>query len=288
LSLEKKGLRLSFRDEVGGELRLPVEDLAYVVVDGLDVTLSAGSLAAMAEGGVLLLGVNACHLPVWTSLPWTEHYRHGEVIESQLQASLPLKKRLWSSIITRKIEGQAEVLSRCRRPGESQLRAMARSVRSGDPDNVEARAAKTYWRHLFPQENFQRHAEDLPNAMLNYGYAVIRAALARQLCAAGFIPQIGLHHRNLTNAYNLADDLIEPYRPLVDEMVAGLMENESSAASFTPAHRRQLVAILERQMLLAGETVSLLTAIEATVDSLRKSLVTGHPQTLAFPEFATS
>lgn len=283
LSVEHRALKLHFRDEDGGQFRISLEDLAYLIIDSTEVSLSSTLLARFAENGVLVVGVNDRHLPVWTALPWTEFHRHGAVIVLQLEASVPLKKQIWTHIVARKIDAQADCLAHHRRHGAEALRAMPPHIRSGDPDNVEARAARHYWQSLYEGRGFRRHDDDLPNAMHNYGYAILRAALARQLCAAGFIPQIGLHHQSQTNAYNLADDLIEPYRPLVDRIVVDTLANAEFSAPFTTAHRRQLVTIMESLVEIDGELFGMLAAIEMTVGSLKTALSTREAKRLAFP-----
>jgi len=287
LSTERQSMRIEFRDPEGGQFRTALEDLAYLIIDTAEVALSSTLLSRLSENGVLVVGVNDRHLPVWTALPWTEFYRHGAVLALQLESSLPVRKQLWAHIIGRKIAAQADCLDRCGRGGAAHLLALVSQVRSGDPDNVEARAARHYWQQLFPDRDFRRQDDDLPNAMLNYGYAIIRAALARQLCGAGFIPQIGLHHQSQTNAYNLADDLIEPYRPFVDRLVVAVLGDIPSTDPFTTEHRRSLVPIMETTVEINGEVYGLLAAIEATVASLKSSLTARDPRRLAFPTFRT-
>lgn len=283
LSVERRALKLEFRDEDRGQFRISLEDLAYIILDSLEVSLSGTLLARLAENGVLVVGVNDRHLPVWTALPWTEFHRHGAVIALQLEASAPLKKQIWTQIVAAKIGAQADCLDLYGRSGAGHLRAMVSRVRSGDPDNVEARAARHYWQSLYEGRGFRRHDDDLPNAMHNYGYAILRAALARQLCAVGFIPQIGLHHQSQTNAYNLADDLIEPYRPLVDRIVVDTLGDTDFSAPFTTAHRRQLVTIMESLVEIDGELYGMLAAVEATVASLKTALSDREARRLAFP-----
>jgi CRISPR-associated protein Cas1 len=283
LSVEHRALKLEFRDEEAGQFRISVEDLAYLIVDSTEVSLSATLLARLAENGVLVVGVNDKHLPVWTALPWTEFHRYGTVISLQLEASVPLKKQVWAHVVAAKINAQADCLALHGRNGAGALRAMVSQIRSGDPDNVEARAARHYWQSLYEGRGFRRHDDDLPNAMHNYGYAILRAAIARQLCAVGFIPQIGLHHQSQTNAYNLADDLIEPYRPLVDRIVVDTLADLDFSAAFTTAHRRQLVTIMESQVEIKGEIYGMLAAIESTVASLKMTLAEREARRLVFP-----
>lgn len=283
LSVENRALKLEFRDEEGGSFRLAIEDLAYLILDTPETVLSGRILAALAEAGTVVLGVDGRHLPCWTSLPWTRYHRQGEVLQLQIGVTVPQKKQLWARIVRAKIKAQALCLQRNSLAGSSILLKIVDTVRSGDPDNTEARAARKYWSSLFPDRDFRRHDDDLPNALLNYGYALIRAALARQLCAVGFHPPIGLHHESLSNAYNLADDLIEPFRPLVDHFTLGTLGEEPSDASFETEHRRAMAALFEAELVLDGEIYSVLPAIEVVVNSLKKALAQKAPELLAFP-----
>jgi CRISPR-associated protein Cas1 len=163
------------------------------------------------------------------------------------------------------------------------LATLAQAVKSGDPDNIEARAAQLYFKELLPGRSFTRHSADLPNHMLDYGYAIIRAAIARQLCAIGFIPQLGLHHCSMTNAYNLADDMIEPYRPFVDVMMIETLGGRDSSAPFEIADRRKIVSILDREVVLNGETHTLFNAINLSVASLKTAFKTEASKCLVFP-----
>ena len=285
LSLENRALKLNFRDEEGGVFRMPLEDLSYLVLDTTEVSLSGSILSALSGASVMVLGTDARHLPTWSTLPWAGYYRQGDTLTIQTSATLPQRKQLWAHIVRAKIAAQAHCLFTNGLPGAEHLDSLARQVRSGDPDNVEARAARYYWKCLFPRREFRRQADDLPNAMLNYGYALIRAALARNLCALGFIPQLGLHHESLSNAFNLADDLIEPYRPLADHFTLDTLGDGAFDAPFEPDHRRAMTRLLEADLLLNGETYGTMAAIEGTVSSLRHALKKKDPALLTFPTY---
>lgn len=287
LSVENRALKLNFKDEDGGAFRMPLEDLAYIILDTIEITLSGRILAAFSESNTLVLGVDAKHLPVWTALPWTNYHRQGEVLEIQLNATLPQKKQIWAHIVRKKIEAQAHCLSLNGLLGADRLNKIAQNIRSGDPNNTEARAARIYWQQLFINRDFRRHDDDFPNALLNYGYAILRAAIARQLCAIGFIPQLGLHHASLANAYNLADDLIEPYRPLVDHFAFQTLADLPSDTFFVTDHRRAIARILEAELVIDGEIYSTMPAIEATASSLKKALLSKDPSHLKLPTFNT-
>ena len=285
LSIDQNALLLEFRDDRGGSFRQPIEDLSYLVLDNPGIVLSGRCLAELAEANALVLGVNAKHLPVWAAFPWANFHRQGEVLHAQLAASLPLKKKTWERIVRAKIAAQAQCLFANQLNGRDALLQMVRHVRSGDAGNVEARAAKLYWAFLFPDANFVRHGEDFPNALLDYGYAILRSAIARSLCAVGFVPQLGLHHDSLANAFNLADDLIEPFRPVVDHFALGILRRSPPDATFATPHRQALIRLMEANWSLEGNLLPTMAAIEAVVASLKRVLYEKNPELLAFPEF---
>jgi len=285
LSVEHGSLKIDFRGEEGAAFKIPLEDLSYLVIDTFEITLSGRILSALSAASVMVLGIDEVHNPSWAILPWTRYYKQGDTLDLQLNMSTPQRKQLWTHIVKKKINAQADCLSATGLPGSKFLYALVDQVRSGDGSNVEARAARHYWQHLFPDRNFTRHDDDLPNAMLNYAYALLRAAIARHLCALGYIPQLGIHHESLSNAYNLADDLIEPYRPLADFHVYQTLGDAPSSGSFDPDHRRELVRLLEAEVLIQGEVYSVMPAIERTVSSLRKAICEKDPRFLEFPAF---
>ncbi|YCM43816.1 type II CRISPR-associated endonuclease Cas1 [Verrucomicrobiaceae bacterium 227] len=233
LSLEHQSLKLDFRDDEGGSFRIPLEDLSYLIIDTAEVSLSGRILSALSESSVMVLGSDTKHLPSWAALPWTRFYKQGETLKIQLNASLPQQKQLWAQIVKLKIQAQAHCLDQNNLTGSEKLNAIATQIKSGDPDNTEARAARLYWSRLFPDREFRRHDDDFPNACLNYAYALLRAALARHLCALGFVTQLGIHHESLSNAYNLADDLIEPYRPIADHFSLQVIGSRNSKNLFS-------------------------------------------------------
>lgn len=199
-----------------------------------------------------------------------------------MAVSHPLKKRLWQALVVAKITNQAACLSRCGRQADA-VAAMKGLVTSGDPDNIEARAARAYWSELFA--GFTRADErDLRNKMLNYGYAVIRAGVARALVANGFLPCVGLFHNSAANAFNLADDLFEPFRPLVDRKVFELTRDGAAReGELTVEHRRCLAGLLAADIGIGEETVSILTATERASASLARAMEASSPALLRLP-----
>lgn len=285
LSLENRALKIEFRDDEGGSFRLALEDLSYLVLDTVQVSLSGKILSSLAASSVMVLGSDDRHLPNWAILPWASYYRQGETLRLQLDTTLPQRKQIWSRIVRAKIAAQGHCLFTNGLAGADFLDILAPQIRSGDPNNAEARAARHYWQHLFPKRDFLRHGDDLPNALLNYGYALLRAALARNLAAIGFVTQLGLHHDSLTNAHNLADDLIEPYRPLADHFALEALGDTPSDAPFETDHRRAMTRLLEADLIIDGEVYSTMNAIEFTVSSLKRALSFKDPARLSFPTF---
>lgn len=219
LSLSKGQLRLE-NDE--GEFTLPIEDITALILESPQISLSSTLLAECQDKGVAVMTCDKTHMPNGVLLPFQPHSRQSRVARIQQSWTEPLKKRLWQRIVQNKILGQATCLDMMVGGVESaRLKAFAARVASGDPDNSEAQAAREYWPRLFGP-NFRRHGNDNINAALNYGYAVVRAFVARAQVAYGLIPAFGIHHDNELNAFNLTDDVIEVFRPFVDHMVFGL------------------------------------------------------------------
>lgn len=284
LRVEHRNLVIEFRDETKSVARLPLEDIAYLILDSLEVTLSGALLAAMSDNEIMVLGINDRHLPAWTSFPWGIHYRQGEVTNLQLKCSLPLKKRIWQHIVEKKIRAQAWALAASSLGQVETLRCIAGTVLSGDSTNAEARAAVIYWGEFFEPRSFRRHDDDLPNTLLNYGYSLVRAGLARHLCAAGFLPVLGLHHCSMNNAFNLADDLIEPYRPIVDFFARKILANRASTDAFMTDDRRALTQILEAIVHYGREEMTLFASIKLVTQSLKHAMQQRDPSLLVFPE----
>lgn len=266
-----------------GETRLPLEDIAWIMLDTQQATLTAALLAACMEAGIALITTDARHHPNGMALPFHRHHRQAEIAAIQIAATESLRNRCWQTIIRAKITNQATLLNQV--GGDAApLFAMAERVTPGDPENIEARAARHYWPRLFP--GFTRQNEsDLRNAMLNYGYAIMRAAIARALVAAGLLPAIGLHHASALNQFNLADDVLEPFRPIVDTTVWRLSEQGQTAdGTLTIAHRRALAAVLLEPTRLAGATITALLATEQAAASLAQALDAKSAKILRLPE----
>jgi CRISPR-associated protein Cas1 len=264
------------------EARIPIEDVAWIVLDSPQVTLSTALIAACMDAGVVLITTDKTHTPSGMILPFHRHHRQAEIAALQANLSVPLKKRLWQTLVRMKIDNQASNLTVCGRDAMA-LRAMVHLVGSGDPDNTEARAARAYWPRLFV-DFIREDGTDKRNALLNYGYAIVRSAVARALVAAGLVPAFGLNHASVTNAFNLADDLVEPFRPFVDRQVWALTaEGTVRKGETTIEERRTLASVLTATATFGAETVSLLTATEQAAESLVRAMQTSSTALLQVP-----
>ena len=292
LHITKPG-RLSLADgqivvsQEGDEVRIPLEDIGWIILDDPRLTLTTSLLSACAENGVALITTDARHMPSSLTLPFHRHHRQAAIANQQISLTLPFRKRCWHAIIIAKIHNQALVLDRHQRDHGDTLRAMAKWVNSGDPDNVEARAARQYWSALF-SDFIRDDPSDLRNKMLNYGYAVVRAVVARALVGAGFVPCMGLHHASQTNPFNLADDLIEAFRPFVDTMVFNLCAGRDLRSDMTIDDRRKLAGLPLETVVIDGAEFSLLAATEYCVASLMKAVDAQASSLLALPSLATT
>lgn len=264
-------------DQAGDEIRVPLEDISVILLDNPQITLTAPLLSACAAQKITLLTTGDDHHPNGIFLPYLPHSRAVQVLRLQLQQSQPRKKRLWQTLVQQKITNQAACLRR--HDGSSEvarkLERMAAQVKSGDSTRQEALAAQFYFVALFGHQ-FARGQTNRINAMLNYGYAVIRAALARSLVCYGFLPALGLHHDSERNAFNLADDLIEPFRPLLDSYCLTFLDDDQEA-DLRPQDKVRLVGFLHEDVTTVdanGELTqrSVLAACEAIVISLQQRL----------------
>lgn len=260
---------------------LPLEDLAVLVLDTPQLSLSAPLLRDLAEAGVVMYLCDQKHLPCSVLLPLNQHTRYSEILGIQIKASEPFRKRCWQRIVQFKIYNQARCLeARGCMDAAVKLHNFAAKVKSGDTSNVEATAARFYWLELFG-DAFRRQEEQPINMALNYGYSVIRSAVARGLVSRGLNTALGVHHKNNLNAFNLADDFVEPFRPIVDRFVAdnitdGTVEN-------TPELRANLANLMHAQVELLGESLTLLRAIERMASGFVEAHRSGTVSDLPLP-----
>ena len=263
----------------------PIEDLGVVVLDNKQITITSGLLEALLENNCAVITCDSKCLPVGLMLPLYGNTTQNERFRQQIEASLPLKKQLWQQTIKAKIENQASVLSDCSGEVVKCMRIWASDVRSGDPDNLEARAAAYYWKSLFPNiDGFTRDRDGVPpNNLLNYGYSILRAVVARGLVISGLLPTFGIHHHNRYNAYCLADDIMEPYRPYVDELVFRLVESYGSKIELSKEVKARLLTIPTIDVRIGGKRSPLMVAVGQTTASLYRCF-TGELRRISYPE----
>ena len=260
---------------------VPFEDIAVIVLNHREITLTHPVLSACADYGISLYATGDNHQPSGVFLPFLQHSRSTRLWRVQHAAGRPLVKQLWAALIRTKIDNQAAVLRRYNKDGAEALESLARRVRSGDPERLEGQAAARYFTALFGT-SFSREFSGFANAALNYGYAVLRGVIARALVSHGLHPSIGLFHDNEQNAFNLADDLIEPFRPLVDLWVAHAITT-ASHDELMPPDKVALVGLLNTDVRMPRGNMAALTAIEQSVESLVRALESDAAEALELP-----
>lgn len=248
---------------------IPIEDIGVLILDHQQISITHGLMNALEAHKCALITCSASHMPSGLFLPLDAHSLQSERFQTQIDATLPLKKQLWQQTVRMKIQNQARVLEEVYAQPQANMLAWVKQVRSGDPDNLEARAAAYYWANLFPSlPKFTREREEsAPNALLNYGYALLRAVVARSLVSVGLLPTLGIHHHNRYNAYCLADDIMEPYRPYVDKFVQEIYEREYPE-SLTKDIKHRLLTIMEQDVVIDGITHPLSIVTSLTASSL--------------------
>ena len=264
---------------------IPIEDIGVVVLDHKQITITHGLMEALLENNCALVTCDSNRMPVGLLLPLCGNTTQNERFRSQLEASLPLKKQLWQQTVQVKIANQAAVLRTCRGVEVRNMLKWVDEVRSGDAENMEARAAVYYWSNLF--KNFKRDREgEPPNNLLNYGYAILRAVVARGLVSSGLLPTLGVHHHNRYNAYCLADDMMEPYRPYVDKLIVEIVEaycEPTLPIELSKEMKTNLLQIPVLDVTINGQRSPLMIAVGLTTSSLYKCY-SGESRKIVFPE----
>jgi len=275
---------------------IPVEDIGIVLLDHKQITITQALMEALLENNVALITCNSTHHPVGLMLPLSVNTLQNERFRIQLDATEPLKKQLWQQTITQKIKNQASLLAN-RRIENNYLIPLYKNVKSGDSDNCEALAAAYYWQHIFSTTNshselvsestsFRRDRNgSSPNNYLNYGYAILRATMARSIVGAGLLPTLGIHHANKYNAYCLADDLMEPYRPYVDKIVCEILEEHGTCEELTKEIKTIFLKIPALDIVMDNENSPLMIATQRTSVSLVKCFA-GEQRKLVLPEMS--
>ncbi len=264
---------------------IPIEDIGIIILDNQQITITQGLLASLLENNSSIVTCDIKHHPAGLFLPLESNLEQNRRFQEQIEASAPLKKQLWQQTVSAKILNQALLLNKFNIKSDN-MKKWARDVRSGDPENLEARAAAYYWKNLFPEElQFQRYRYDNPpNNLLNYGYAILRAVVARSLVASGLLPTLGIHHHNKYNAFCLADDIMEPYRPFVDNIVSTLVRDGEDFTELTPSVKKQLLNIPVIDVFIEEQKRPLMIAVHRTTASLAKCF-SGKQRKILYPVF---
>lgn len=282
LSLDKN--RIVLKNAAGEKTALALEDISAIIVDANQYTVSGNLLSAMAEYGIAFFSCAQNHVPNGVFMPFHSHSRASLMANRQIELTEPFKKRIWQKIIKTKIANQAQCVKLIEKSGHEKLFAMADSVQSGDDGNIESAAARHYWECIFGNFNRQNKT-DVRNSLLNYSYAVMRGLLARHLCAYGLLPCFGMHHRSELNAFNLADDIIEPFRPLIDLHVYLLEKQRPVENELTPRDKQTLVDIINKNCKTGDEVVTIMKAAELSCASLAACIREKDFNRLALPSF---
>ena len=277
----KNGQLIVENHETGEQKKSPVEDLGIVLIENQQVSITVPALNALSANNCAVVFCDSKHMPSSMLMPLESNSVQGERYRDQVEASLPLKKGLWKKIVQMKIRNQSSLLTKIGRDG-GKLKPFYTNVKSGDSDNREGIAAKIYWDELFGDEFVRSRTGPDPNALLNYGYSILRAAMARAIIGSGLSPSFGLFHKNRYNAFPLADDLMEPYRPYVDAVVYQLrLEDKKELDSEV---KQRLLCILFADTVFEDCTRPLEIGLSMTTASLARCY-SGEGKILVLPIF---
>lgn len=267
------------------EVTKPIEDIGVVLLDNKQITITSGLMEALLENNCAVITCDSRSMPVGLMLPLCGNITQNERFRDQIDASLPLKKQIWQQTVRQKILNQASVLKEKRGEDVRCMEIWANEVRSGDTENLEARAAAYYWKNMFREiSNFTRNRDGVaPNNLLNYGYAILRAVVARGLVGSGLLPTLGVHHHNRYNAYCLADDIMEPYRPYVDALVVDIVAEMGASLELTKEIKARLLSIPVLDVVIGGKRSPLMIAVGQTTASLYKCF-NGELRRVLYPE----
>lgn len=282
-SITAKNLQLIIKSEIR-ESAIPIEDIGFLVLDHQEIYLSLPAMNLLVENNTSVIICSKNHLPNGMFLNLNSHHIQQEVFKNQIEASIPLKKQLWQQTIVEKITNQGILLAKITQ-NKNSFEFLASKVLSGDTTNMEGVAAGQYWKTFFDTHdiNFRRERfGDYPNNFLNYGYAILRAATARALSGSGLLNTLGIHHKSKYNAFALADDIMEPFRPLVDEKVFEIMLNYDEQELNTKI-KAELLQVLTRTVYFKDEKSPLMVALQKTASSLQQCFM-GNRKKIKYPK----
>lgn len=284
LSTKNEQIVISYPNQEQETKTVAIEDIGVIVLENQQITITNGLLEKLTNNNVALINCDQQHMPIGLLMPLNGHTKQTERFKHQLNASVPLKKNLWQQTIACKIRNQGGLLKERGIPMRK-MELWAKEVTSGDVLNHESRAAVYYWEKLFKLDNFTRGQKELPpNNLLNYGYAILRAITARALVSSGLLPTLGIFHHNKYNAYCLADDIMEPYRPYVDLIVCHIMETEDSYEELTIAIKKELLSIASIDVVIDGKNSPLMVAMSRTTNSLQECFE-GSSRKILYPVY---
>lgn len=289
LSLKDKQLVIKKLDDldINGKPKIvtrPIEDIGVIVLENKQITITLGAIDALIQNNCAIITCDSKCMPNGLMLPLESNNIQSERFREQINASIPLKKQLWQQTIRQKILNQAAILEKYTDTTAKCMRVWANDVKSGDSDNLEGRAAAYYWKNLFKIKDFTRQQEGIPpNNLLNYGYAILRAIIARALVSSGLLPTLGIHHHNKYNAYCLADDIMEPYRPYVDEVVINIIKEGFDINNLSLEIKSRLLTIPVLDVVINDKRSPLMIAATQTTASLYKCF-SGELRKINYPE----
>lgn len=265
--------------------QIPIEDIGIIVLDNKRITITQTVLEQLLANNSAVIPCDSHHMPAGLMLPLETNTLQSERFRDQINASAPLKKQLWQQTISQKISNQAMSLAMVSDAETKCMMKWANDVRSGDPMNIEGRAATYYWKYFFGDKDFVRGREKgYPNNVLNYGYAILRAVIARSLVASGLLPTLGIHHHNRYNAFCLADDIMEPYRPFVDVEVHRIVDEYEESKELSKEIKARLLSIPTIDVVISGKRSPLMIAASTTTASLYKCF-SGENRKILYPNF---
>lgn len=279
-SISTKNLQLVIKSEIR-ESTIPIEDIGYIVIDHPEIYLSIPAMNLLIDNNTAVIICNKNHLPNGLLLNLNSHHIQQEIFKNQINASAPLKKQLWQQTIVEKITNQGILLQKITSKNNN-FDFLASKVLSGDSSNMEGVAASFYWKVFFEQKFKRERFGEYPNNFLNYGYAILRAATARALSGSGLLNTLGIHHKSKYNAYALADDIMEPFRPIIDEKVAEIMGNYDEQELNTQI-KSELLQVLTRTVYFKDEKSPLMVALQKTASSLQQCY-TGERKKINYPK----
>ena len=272
-----------FSKETQEETLVPIEDIGFVIVENALVSLTIPLINELTDNNCALIFCNEKHLPFSMTMPLDCNETQSQLFSAQINAKLPVKKKCWKQIVEFKIKNQGLVLKKYDLDF-TRLVDFSKCVKSGDPTNMESQAAKFYWDNLFGKKWYRDRFGDFPNNYLNYGYAILRAATARALVGSGLLPTLGIHHHNKYNAYCLADDLMEPYRPFIDDEVIEYISTNPDEKELGLEFKKRILQVLVRDVKMGNLTRPMMVALSMTSSSLANAL-SNESEKLKLPDF---